>query len=658
MSVSIRRNLLVSIDPTSGVPALNQSILAPAVLPIGVALGTAGYNNSVKFIPKGGVAPYSWSILSGGMPTGCTLNTSTGDVTGTPSAQGAFPCVIQITDSALQTTPASYVLNVGSGLFRFACTPTPAVKSQPYRYQVLMVDATGSSAGITYTVTAGALPAGVALSAAGVLSSANVTAAVGIFYFTVRGTKGGATLDVPMQIAVNAAIGGLGISINLPNAIQNMTVGTPVDAYITVGGAPAIGRGPYTWEISAGALPAGVTMDSRGHFTGVPTAATPLAYVQPTFKVTDRMGFSKSLTPLFASVGVKVNSTIAAAVRGLFVGLDNNGVQTTIDYFAVHFGDGSDGDITLDGTNTYPTLYTKVGSNYTQLRPVYANTVTFGSNVTLNTSGLPTFVKVNTDGSGATNVQINSNRNGAASAFFGITGAGGIAGVGATGAGGVGGAATPSGTNSNLIGTAGNGGQGGGGTNPGGIGGAAQTAAATVAKTTFPLRMPFLPFTWGFGCLSGGCAGGGGGGGGGSGALAGANGGAGGDSAGVLYWFSYTITTDGVTAWNWNANGSAGAAGTNSPGVNRGASAGGGGSCGGIVWIVCVFRDGPAVANAIKTSGGNGGIAGTGGTTPPTTAQGASSGFGIFFTLSTTSSVSIGIVAASGITGGVAQLSF
>jgi hypothetical protein len=52
----------------------------------------------------------------------------------------------------------------------------------------------------------GALPAGITLSAAGLLSSASATGAVGTYYFSVRGTKAGATIDVPMSIAVRTNI--------------------------------------------------------------------------------------------------------------------------------------------------------------------------------------------------------------------------------------------------------------------------------------------------------------------------------------------------------------------------------------------------------------------------------------------------------------------
>lgn len=525
----VRRNLIATITTSATPDPLLLNLAAPTV-PVGFFVGLALSNVFLR--GSGGAGGYSYSILTGSLPTGCALNGATGQITGTPTVQGLFSFTAQVQDAASNVFPCSFSMRVQSGLFPLAVNPTPCVRTLAYRYQVLMADATGSTEGISYTIVAGALPAGLAMPTSGVIAG-TATAAVGTYYFTVRGTKSGVTLDVPMHITVNQVLSALGGSFALGQSLRNMPIGVPVNDFITFNTGPTpFGYPPYSWSITAGALPAGLSMDSKGRVTGTPTAATDNSYAQPTFQIIDRAGQTRTFTPAGVN-SLSVNSTLRAAVRGTFKTAGTDGLPTDLDVWAGRFGDGNDGDIVLDGTATHP-AYTKVGFNYTQLRPVYANTVTFGSNVTLNTSGLPTFVKVNTNGAGATNVTINANRNGAASAFFGITGAGGLLGAGGINAGTAGSDATPSGSFPNRVGTAGNGGHGGSGTGGGGAtGGSAQTSAATVAQTTFPLRDPFAPFTWGFGTFSGGLAGGGGGGGGGNGAAAGGNGSAGGSTSGV-----------------------------------------------------------------------------------------------------------------------------
>ena len=47
----------------------------------------------------GGMAPYTFTIKSGSLPTGCNLDLITGDITGTPTTTGTFNFTIQATDA-------------------------------------------------------------------------------------------------------------------------------------------------------------------------------------------------------------------------------------------------------------------------------------------------------------------------------------------------------------------------------------------------------------------------------------------------------------------------------------------------------------------------------------------------------------------------------
>jgi len=47
----------------------------------------------------GGMAPYTFTIKSGSLPTGCNLDLITGDITGTPTTAGTFDFTIQATDA-------------------------------------------------------------------------------------------------------------------------------------------------------------------------------------------------------------------------------------------------------------------------------------------------------------------------------------------------------------------------------------------------------------------------------------------------------------------------------------------------------------------------------------------------------------------------------
>ena len=49
--------------------------------------------------PTGGVAPYTYSLATGSLPAGLTLNTSTGAITGTPSTAGTSAFTVKLVDS-------------------------------------------------------------------------------------------------------------------------------------------------------------------------------------------------------------------------------------------------------------------------------------------------------------------------------------------------------------------------------------------------------------------------------------------------------------------------------------------------------------------------------------------------------------------------------
>jgi hypothetical protein len=55
----------------------------------------------------GGTAPYTWSLASGSLPTGLSLNASTGVISGRASTLGTWSFVMSVRDS--QSTPATAI---------------------------------------------------------------------------------------------------------------------------------------------------------------------------------------------------------------------------------------------------------------------------------------------------------------------------------------------------------------------------------------------------------------------------------------------------------------------------------------------------------------------------------------------------------------------
>jgi len=60
---------------------------------------TAGVAYSYTYVATGGTAPYTFSVVSGALPTGLTLNGSTGVLSGTVTTPGSYSFGVQVTDA-------------------------------------------------------------------------------------------------------------------------------------------------------------------------------------------------------------------------------------------------------------------------------------------------------------------------------------------------------------------------------------------------------------------------------------------------------------------------------------------------------------------------------------------------------------------------------
>ncbi|HET9132566.1 MAG TPA: Ig domain-containing protein [Terriglobia bacterium] len=79
--------------------------------------GTQQTAYSATRTATGGTPPYSWTIASGGLPTGLSLNSSSGVISGTPQSAGTSDFTVRVTDSSSQsaTKPLSIVSPSGGG---------------------------------------------------------------------------------------------------------------------------------------------------------------------------------------------------------------------------------------------------------------------------------------------------------------------------------------------------------------------------------------------------------------------------------------------------------------------------------------------------------------------------------------------------------------
>jgi uncharacterized repeat protein (TIGR03803 family) len=122
---------------------------APAALSITTTTlpnGTEGQSYSTILAATGGVAPYTWSITSGSLPAGLSLNASTGDISGTPSEPGTANFVVQVADS--EGTPTTATAGLAITIPTPICVVAPDANST-----TVNVAAPGQSATALLTVS-------------------------------------------------------------------------------------------------------------------------------------------------------------------------------------------------------------------------------------------------------------------------------------------------------------------------------------------------------------------------------------------------------------------------------------------------------------------------------------------------------------------------
>jgi len=165
---------------------------APLIVACPANTGKVGVPYSSSISVSGGTAPYTFQITSGSLPPGLTLNSTTGAITGTPTAGGTYTFTTTVTDSTggnAQTVAKKCTITVSA-------PPTPPVVSCPPNKGgnvgtpfSTTIPVTGGTAPFTFSISSGSLPPGLTLNTTtGVISGTPTTA--GTYSFTIMVVDG------------------------------------------------------------------------------------------------------------------------------------------------------------------------------------------------------------------------------------------------------------------------------------------------------------------------------------------------------------------------------------------------------------------------------------------------------------------------------------
>ena len=237
---------------------------APTVFTATPISGVVGTPYSYTFTANGFPAP-TYSLVSGVFPPGLTLNSATGDLSGTPTTVGVFGVtVISASNGAGSLNSNSFSITIAgapSSPTNFtAQTPSTGTSGTPYSYTF----AANGFPSPTFSVVSGALPPGLTLDPVNGTLTGTPTVSGSFGPITIQASNGSGSLNsTPFTITVNGA----------PTAFSAQTpgsgvVGTPYTYTLAANGLPA-----PAYSIVSGALPTGLSLSGAGVISGTPTVA-------------------------------------------------------------------------------------------------------------------------------------------------------------------------------------------------------------------------------------------------------------------------------------------------------------------------------------------------------------------------------------------------
>jgi hypothetical protein len=222
-----------AVDPLQTATKQFEIMISPALAITSVTTlpdATLGASYSVTLTAMGGQTPYSWTIPGRGLPPGLSISAA-GVISGTPTNPGSFSFTVQLSDSfnPVQTTTRTFSIVVVPTITITTTSLPDAIRGVAYSQQL---QSTGL-APVTWTISSGTVPAGMTLTAAGLVQGMPTT--VGSQTFSVLATDArGATAMVTLTLAVDPPLPALSIQ-GLPSSLTptqsadvNLTFASPV----------------------------------------------------------------------------------------------------------------------------------------------------------------------------------------------------------------------------------------------------------------------------------------------------------------------------------------------------------------------------------------------------------------------------------------------
>jgi hypothetical protein len=210
-----------------------------------------------------GTTPMTFSVASGTLPAGLTLNSTTGGISGTPSAAGTYAFGITAQNAQGSATQTFNGTVTAAALAPTITTASINTITQGSAFSQTL-NATGTQP-ISWTVSGGLLPAGLTLNSGNGTISGTPTG-TGAYSFTITASNTAGT----NAKGYTGTIGSTGTAPDiLTTSLSAMQAGSSFSQTLTFTGST-----PITWGISTGTIPSGLAINSStGVISGTPSTA-------------------------------------------------------------------------------------------------------------------------------------------------------------------------------------------------------------------------------------------------------------------------------------------------------------------------------------------------------------------------------------------------
>ncbi len=316
------------------------------------------------------------------LPIGLSISSTTGAITGTPTAAGSYTTTVTVNDGS-GASSVNFTWTIGTGVGNTVTVTNPGNQTGTVGTAAsLQIKATDSAAGQTLTYAATGLPAGLSISSTtGLISGTPTTNGSSSVVVTVTDTTGAkGTASFTWTIGTST---GNTVTVTNPGN-QTGTVGTAASLQIKATDSAA----GQTLTYAATGLPAGLSISSTtGLISGTPTASGTSSV---TVTVTDTTGakgtasFTWTISGTTAALACHVIYTPNQWQGGFTANVQiNNTGSSTINNWTLTFTFPGDQKI----TNAWNGVESQTGENVTISNQSYNATIAPGGNAQLGFQG-------------------------------------------------------------------------------------------------------------------------------------------------------------------------------------------------------------------------------------------------------------------------------